>query len=153
MLRELAKKAQLKLNGKHGRIRAHCFRKFFDSVLTGKNVNADIVHWFMGHKLQGQQETYFQGQSKVEELRQIYAGIEQYLTPVTTKVVIEKQIQIPTEVTEQMAQMYKDIKNEREMRLKLTQDFKELQKDLKHAMEMIMEGKEDKVKLVKPKEN
>jgi integrase len=159
MLRELAKKAQLKLNGKYGRIRAHCFRKFFDSVLTGKNVNSDIVHWFMGHKLQGQQETYFQGQSKVEELRQIYAGIEQYLTPITEKVVVEKTI-IPTEVTEQMANMYKDIstlqkelKAEKEMRVKLSQDFKKIQKDLQHAMQSIMEQKEDidKVKIVKPK--
>jgi integrase len=52
MHKELAKRAQLELNGKHGRIRSHCFRKFFDSVLQGKNVNRNVVYWMMGHKLE-----------------------------------------------------------------------------------------------------
>ena len=107
MFKSLAKKAQLELNGKHGRIRSHCFRKFFDSTLQGKNVNRNVVYWMMGHRLEGTEETYFQGQSRKEELREIYAGIEHYLTP-EEKQIVERTV-IPSEVTEQMANMFKTI--------------------------------------------
>jgi len=112
MAKNLAKKAGLRLNGEHGRIRVHCFRKYFDSHLQGHNVNKNIVYWMMGHALEGEEENYFQGQVQKDNLRQIYADAEKYLTPMTQAVTIEKIVEkavIPSEVTEQMASMFKTI--------------------------------------------
>jgi len=131
MFKLLAKKAQLELNGKHGRIRSHCFRKFFDSTLQGKNVNRNVVYWMMGHRLEGTEDSYFQAQSRKEELREIYAGIEHYLTP-EEKQIVERTV-IPSEVTEQMANMFKtittlkaDLEEQKKNYVELKADFERL---------------------------
>jgi integrase len=151
MLKQLAKKARLELNGKHGRIRVHCLRKYFDSILHGHNVNSDIINWFMGHLLTGQEETYFLGHTQKDKLRAIYADFEKYLTPLKTQVIekekiIEKQV-VPIEVWDEIERLRKQNK-------KINENFKKLTKDLQHAMEIIMEirGDQDKVKIVKLKE-
>jgi hypothetical protein len=61
--------------------------------------------------------------------------------------VVEKQL-IPVEV-------WDEIERPREQNKKMSEDFKKLTKDLQHAMEMIMEmrGDQDKVKIVKLKED
>jgi integrase len=152
MLKQLAKKAKLELNGKHGRIRIHCLRKYFDTILHGHNVNSDIINWFMGHMLTGQEEIYFLGHTQKDNLRAIYADFEKYLTPLKTQVIekekiIEKQV-VPIEVWDEIERLRKQNK-------KTSEDFKKLTKDLEHAMEMIMEmrGDQDKVKIVKLKED
>jgi len=151
MLKQLAKKARLELNGKHGRIRVHCFRKYFDSILHGHNVNGDIINWFMGHLLTGQEETYFLGHTQKDKLRAIYAEFEKYLTPLKTQViekekVVEKQV-VPVKI-------WDEIESLREQNKKMNDDLKRVTKDLRHAMEMIMDmrGDQDKVKIVKLKQ-
>jgi hypothetical protein len=61
--------------------------------------------------------------------------------------VVEKQL-IPVEV-------WDEIERPREQNKKMSEDFKKLTKDLQHAMEMTMEirGDQDKVKIVKLKED
>jgi hypothetical protein len=69
MIKSLATKAGLGFNGE--RIRAHCFRKFFDLQLQGQNVNRNVVYWMIGHVVDGVEESYFQGQAQRENLRTI----------------------------------------------------------------------------------
>ena len=138
MVKSLAKKAHLKLNGEHGRIRPHCFRKYFNSNLTGHNVNKNIVDWFMGHSLKGVEESYFLGQTQRDSLRQIYKGVVQYLTPMKMQV-IEKVI-VPTGVTEQMAKMCNEITSLRTWKEKFEEEHKNLRKDFDKMMTYLTEA-------------
>ena len=137
MVKDLAKKAGLRLNGEHGRIRVYCFRKYFDSQLQGHNTNKNIVYWMMGHVLEGMEETYFQGQVQKDNLRQIYANVENYLTPLIEKIV-EKAV-IPSEVTEQMASMFKTITTLKTDLEEQKKDYVDLRADFEKLVRTINE--------------
>jgi type II secretory pathway component PulJ len=78
------------------------------------------------------------------------------LTP-EEKQIVEKT-EIPSEVTEQMAQMYKNIielqtklEAQEKRNEKLTQDFTILKKDLENAINSLMREEPEKVRFVKQK--
>ena len=139
MMKDLAKKTSLRLDGEHGRVRVHCFRKYFDSQLQGHNANKNIVYWMMGHTLEGMEETYFQGQVQKDNLRQIYANVENYLTPLIEKV-IEKAV-IPSEVTEQITTLKTDLEEQKKNYADLRADFERFVRlHTEEGLKKILEG-------------
>lgn len=81
-LKEAIKKARLgNGNGKYGRIRVYCLRKFFVTQLTNHGVGDKIVNFFIGHKIPEVDRVYwFRG---VEQLREIYRQREKFLNPIS----------------------------------------------------------------------
>jgi len=48
-IKRAAERSGFNGNGKYGRIRAHCLRKFFVTQLTNHGVEDKIVNFFIGH--------------------------------------------------------------------------------------------------------
>ena len=78
-IKRAAKRAGFNGNGKYGRIRAHCLRKFFVTQLTNHGVEDKIVNFFIGHKIPEVDRVYWI--RRVEELREIYRQREKFLNP------------------------------------------------------------------------
>ncbi|MCD6371240.1 MAG: site-specific integrase [Candidatus Aenigmarchaeota archaeon] len=78
-IKSAAKRAGFNGNGKYGRIRAHCLRKFFVTQLTNHGVEDKIVNFFIGHKIPEVDRVYWI--RRVEELREIYRQREKFLNP------------------------------------------------------------------------
>ncbi len=70
-------------NGKYGRIRIHCLRKFFITQMTNHGVEDKIVNFFIGHKISDVDRVYWY--RRVEDLRNIYAQRQQFLNPLNHK--------------------------------------------------------------------
>jgi integrase len=68
-------------NGKYGRMRIHCLRKFFATQLTNHGVEDRIVDFFLCHKIPEVDRVYWI--RRTEELREIYRAREKYLNPLT----------------------------------------------------------------------
>ena len=68
-------------NGKYGRMRIHCLRKFFATQLTNHGVEDRIVDFFLCHKIPEVDRVYWI--RRTEELRNIYRVREKYLNPLT----------------------------------------------------------------------
>ncbi|MEA2096133.1 MAG: site-specific integrase [Candidatus Cloacimonadota bacterium] len=68
-------------NGKYGRMRIHCLRKFFATQLTNHGIEDRIVDFFLCHKIPEVDRVYWI--RRVEELRDIYRVREKYLNPLT----------------------------------------------------------------------
>ncbi len=68
-------------NGKYGRIRVHCSRKFFVTQLTNHGVEDKVVNFFIGHKIPEVDRVYWF--RRVEELREIYRQREKFLNPIS----------------------------------------------------------------------
>lgn len=83
MLKSVAKRAGFDGNGKYGRFRAHCLRKFFVTQLTNHGVEDKIVNFFIGHKIPEVDRVYWF--RRVEMLRKIYAERQQYLNPLNKR--------------------------------------------------------------------
>ncbi len=58
-------------NGKYGRIRIHCLRKFFITQMTNHGMEDKIVNFFTCHKISEVDCVYWN--RRVDTLRQIYA--------------------------------------------------------------------------------
>jgi intergrase/recombinase len=70
-VKEAAKKAGIgNNNGKYGRMRAYCLRKFFTTQLTNRGVEDKIVNFFTCHKISPVDLVYWS--RRVEQLREIY---------------------------------------------------------------------------------
>ena len=69
-IKRAAKRAGFNGNGKYGRIRVHCLRKFFVTQLTNHGVEDKIVNFFIGHKIPEVDRVYWI--RRVEQLREIY---------------------------------------------------------------------------------
>jgi site-specific recombinase XerD len=81
-LKDAAKKAGIgNGNGKYGRMRVHCLRKFFITQLTNHGVEDKVVNFLICHKLSEVDRVYWF--RRVEELREIYRQREQYLNPLS----------------------------------------------------------------------
>jgi hypothetical protein len=81
-VQEAAKKAGIgNNNGKYGRVRAYCLRKFFVTQLTNHGVQDKVVNFFIGHKVPPVDLAYWI--RRVEELREIYRQREKYLNPIS----------------------------------------------------------------------
>lgn len=81
-VQEAAKKAGIgNDNGKYGRMRAYCLRKFFTTQLTNHGVEDKIVNFFTCHKISPVDLVYWS--RRVEELREIYRQREKYLNPIS----------------------------------------------------------------------
>jgi integrase len=81
-LKEAIKKAGLgNGNGKYGRIRVHCLRKFFVTQLTNHGVEDKIVNFFIGHKIPEVDRVYWF--RRVEQLREIYRQRKKFLNPIS----------------------------------------------------------------------
>ncbi len=81
-LKEAVKRARLgNGNGKYGRIRVHCLRKFFVTQLTNHGVEDKVVNFFIGHKIPEFDRVYWF--RRVEELREIYRQREKFLNPIS----------------------------------------------------------------------
>jgi integrase len=68
-------------NGKYGRMRAYCLRKFFITQMTNHGVEDKIVNFLTCHKISSVDLVYWS--RRVEELREIYRRREKYLNPVS----------------------------------------------------------------------
>jgi len=80
-IRESAKKAGIDNdNGKYGRIRTHCLRKFFITQMTNHGMEDKIVNFLTCHKLSEVDCVYWN--RRVDTLRQIYAERQQYVNPI-----------------------------------------------------------------------
>jgi len=83
-IQEAAKKAGVQngdSNGKYGRMREYCLRKFFITQLTNHGVEDKIVNFFSCHKVSQVDLVYWS--RRVEELREIYRQREKYLNPIS----------------------------------------------------------------------
>jgi integrase len=81
-IQEAAKKAGIgNNNGKYGRMRAYCLRKFFITQMTNHGVEDKIVNFFTCHKISPVDLVYWS--RRVEELREIYRHREKYLNPIS----------------------------------------------------------------------
>lgn len=67
-------------DAKYGRMRVHCLRKFFITQLTNHGVEDKIINFLTCHKIGEVDAVYWN--RRIEELRRIYAGRQQYLNPV-----------------------------------------------------------------------
>jgi len=70
-------------NGKYGRIRTHCLRKFFITQMTNHGMEDKIVNFLTCHKISEVDCVYWN--RRVDTLRQIYAERQQYLNPINGK--------------------------------------------------------------------
>ena len=70
-------------NGKYGRIRIHCLRKFFITQMTNHGMEDKIVNFLTCHKISEVDRVYWS--RRVEGLRKIYAQRQQYLNPISLK--------------------------------------------------------------------
>jgi len=83
-VKEAAKKAGIgNGNGKYGRMRAYCLRKFFITQMTNHGVEDKIVNFFTCHKIPEVDLVYWS--RRVEDLREIYREREKFLNPVSGK--------------------------------------------------------------------
>jgi len=83
-IRESAKKAGIgNGNGKYGRIRTHCLRKFFITQMTNHGMEDKIVNFLTCHKLSEVDCVYWN--RRVDALRRIYAERQQYVNPINGK--------------------------------------------------------------------
>jgi len=81
-IKEAAKKTGIgNNNGKYGRMRAYCLRKFFITQMTNHGVQDKIVNFFTCHKISPVDLVYWS--RRVEELREIYRHREKYLNPIS----------------------------------------------------------------------
>jgi len=81
-IKEAAKKAGIgNNNGKYGRMRAYCLRKFFITQMTNHGVQDKIVNFFTCHKISPVDLVYWS--RRVDELREIYRQREKYLNPIS----------------------------------------------------------------------
>ena len=70
-------------NGKYGRIRIHCLRKFFITQMTNHGMEDKIVNFLTCHKISEIDCVYWN--RRVDHLRKIYAERQQYLNPINGK--------------------------------------------------------------------
>ena len=83
-IRESAKKAGIgNGNGKYGRIRTHCLRKFFITQMTNHGMEDKIVNFLTCHKL-GEVDCVYWNR-RVDTLRRIYSERQQYVNPINGK--------------------------------------------------------------------
>jgi integrase len=68
-------------NGKYGRVRAYCLRKFFITQLTNHGVSDKIVNFLTCHMIGEVDRVYWF--RRVDELREIYRQREKYLNPIS----------------------------------------------------------------------
>jgi len=81
-IKEAARKAGIgNSNGKYGRMRAYCLRKFFTTQLTNHGVEDKIVNFFTCHTLSPVDLAYWS--RRVDVLREIYQQREKYLNPIS----------------------------------------------------------------------
>jgi len=83
-IHEAAKRAGIgNDNGKYGRIRTHCLRKFFITQMTNHGMEDKIVNFLTCHKLSEVDCVYWN--RRVDTLRRIYADRQQYVNPINGK--------------------------------------------------------------------
>jgi len=70
-------------NGKYGRIRIHCLRKFFITQMTNHGMEDKIVNFLTCHKISEVDCVYWT--RRIDQLRKIYAERQQYLNPINGK--------------------------------------------------------------------
>ena len=70
-------------NGKYGRMRIHCLRKFFITQMTNHGMEDKIVNFLTCHKISEVDCVYWN--RRVDHLRKIYAERQQYLNPINGK--------------------------------------------------------------------
>ncbi len=70
-------------NGKYGRIRIHCLRKFFITQMTNHGMEDKIVNFLTCHKISEVDCVYWN--RRVDTLRRIYAERQQYVNPINGK--------------------------------------------------------------------
>jgi integrase len=70
-------------NGKYGRIRIHCLRKFFITQMTNRGMEDKIVNFLTCHKISEVDCVYWN--RRIDQLRKIYAERQQYLNPINGK--------------------------------------------------------------------
>jgi site-specific recombinase XerD len=70
-------------NGKYGRIRTHCLRKFFITQMTNHGMEDKIVNFLTCHKISEIDCVYWN--RRVDALRRIYAERQQYVNPINGK--------------------------------------------------------------------
>jgi len=68
-------------NGKYGRMRTHCLRKFFITQLTNHGCEDKIVNFMSCHKISEVDSVYWN--RRVDELRAIYRQREKFLNPIS----------------------------------------------------------------------
>ncbi len=83
-VKEASKKAGIgNGNGKYGRMRTYCLRKFFITQMTNHGVEDKMVNFFTCHKIPEVDLVYWS--RRVEDLREIYREREKFLNPISGK--------------------------------------------------------------------
>ncbi len=83
-VKEAAKEAGIgNGNGKYGRMRTYCLRKFFITQLTNHGVEDKMVNFFTCHKIPEVDLVYWS--RRIEDLREIYMEREKFLNPISSK--------------------------------------------------------------------
>ncbi|KXB01928.1 hypothetical protein AKJ45_00915 [candidate division MSBL1 archaeon SCGC-AAA261F19] len=82
-IKEATKKAGIENgdNGKYGRFRTYCLRKFFMTQLTNHGMEDRIVDFLMCHKVSSVDLSYWQ--RRVDQLREEYRKREKFLNPIS----------------------------------------------------------------------
>lgn len=81
-IKEAAKKAGIvNGNGKYGRMRTYCLRKFFITQMTNHGLEDKIINFITCHKVSPVDLTYWR--RRVEELREIYRQKEKFINPIS----------------------------------------------------------------------
>lgn len=82
-IKKSAKKAGVEngSNGKYGRMRTYCLRKFFMTQLTNHGMEDRIVDFMMCHKVSQVDLSYWQ--RRVDQLREEYRKREKFLNPIS----------------------------------------------------------------------
>ena len=70
-------------NGKYGRMRTHCLRKFFITQMTNHGMEDKIVNFLTCHKISEIDCVYWN--RRVDTLRRIYTERQQYVNPINGK--------------------------------------------------------------------
>ena len=70
-------------NGKYGRMRTHCLRKFFVTQMTNHGMEDKIINFLTCHKISEIDCVYWN--RRVDTLRRIYSERQQYVNPINGK--------------------------------------------------------------------
>lgn len=131
-----AKKAGIgNSNGKYGRMRIHCLRKFFTTQLTNHGVEDWVVDFFLCHKIPEVDRVYWI--RRTEELRNIYRLREKYLNPLTGAQ-SQKDLEEIKKVKERLEKLEKTVEK-----------LQKIQNTMKRCDAKIVTSEEEIIKLAK----
>jgi len=137
VLRTTARRSGLVDENNNGKdmspVNPHALREAFGSIMTGKGVDGEIVDFWLGHEIGEMAETY--KRAKVEDLRQMYAEREQFIS------VTVPETQLVDSLRKEMEERYKDVEESNRELLRMLREerakVEDLTKNVKPLSELL----------------